>query len=590
MSTTEERLHQITELLQLLARDFRRDDAIAPETALLQPSGASDEAIGVLDSTIRATERAAAAATEAIAEHTMQKLLELHRRRNELCPVHRLPNETLSHIFELAVHIDNLEPWRRPRFPRDLVRVSRQWRRVAMSSPRLWTNIAIDEGQESLSLLESYILNSKQTPLDIRLFFNTKKFQPLPYVSLVTPHIHRWRSFDFRHSPAETIIPHLSTPAPMLEMLYLDCAWRQTLEESDLSITDLNLFSGQTPRLRQLSLTGVFIPWNSSVYSGLTALSLKRMEYHKGDSVQQLLQVLFRLPTLESVNLEWLTFSAATFNSTDPFINLPRLNNLRIRVDQMPVVFHILSRLTIPPTSALKVVADLPTDGLLDSFIPPQSEAQSNLPNLRTTCHLDIEYDLSSSITISGTRETGQAVFSFSLSDSNRDEYIQRVIRSLGRTFEMPLLESVTFQCGEFFLEYPVEGDVIINLSDLFERHSTIKQITFQGCAQDVVSILLPTEDSQLLCPRLEKLNIHSSKDLDDACLQKIVESRTIRAPAQRMGDNDDDNDDDDDDAPEVELPARLTRLLVEDCPKVGMATILALGAHLEVVHKLGEL
>ena len=71
MPTTEARLRQITESLQLLVHDFRRDDAIAPESALSQPPGASDEAMGVLDSTIRATERAAATVTEAIAKHTV---------------------------------------------------------------------------------------------------------------------------------------------------------------------------------------------------------------------------------------------------------------------------------------------------------------------------------------------------------------------------------------------------------------------------------------------------------------------------------------------------------------------------------------
>ena len=101
---TEEILHQFTALLQLLVDDFRQDDAAAPKNTSLNPPGFDGMCIEVLEGIIQATERAVAAALDVISSHGMKKLVDLRRHRNDLSLVHRLPNEILSYIFQLAVH------------------------------------------------------------------------------------------------------------------------------------------------------------------------------------------------------------------------------------------------------------------------------------------------------------------------------------------------------------------------------------------------------------------------------------------------------------------------------------------------------
>ncbi|KAG8813225.1 hypothetical protein FRC17_001632, partial [Serendipita sp. 399] len=65
-----------------------------------------------------------------------------HEQLNELlpsssaAPILRLPSEFLGYIFESFVHREHQSPWQ-------LTFVCRQWREIALGTPRLWTKIVI---------------------------------------------------------------------------------------------------------------------------------------------------------------------------------------------------------------------------------------------------------------------------------------------------------------------------------------------------------------------------------------------------------------------------------------------------------------
>ncbi|KDQ10029.1 hypothetical protein BOTBODRAFT_178577 [Botryobasidium botryosum FD-172 SS1] len=79
-------------------------------------------------------------------DYMAEKISAIRARRNQLSPIYRLPNATLSIIFKLA---DSYEPKSRPssalslRTPVALSRVSSRWREIAFTTSSLWTTINV---------------------------------------------------------------------------------------------------------------------------------------------------------------------------------------------------------------------------------------------------------------------------------------------------------------------------------------------------------------------------------------------------------------------------------------------------------------
>lgn len=133
----------------------------------------------------------------------VEKFVDLRRRQNELSSIYRLPNETLSYIFEITAK----RVQRKLRFSlRDLSRVSHRWRRIVLVSPRLWSTIVIDKDLWNHTLLEAFIRNSRQAPLEIALTEENNLKHPdfSVFMPLVAAHTHRWRRFKLHCFPVRS--------------------------------------------------------------------------------------------------------------------------------------------------------------------------------------------------------------------------------------------------------------------------------------------------------------------------------------------------------------------------------------------------
>ncbi|KDQ21107.1 hypothetical protein BOTBODRAFT_328745 [Botryobasidium botryosum FD-172 SS1] len=93
------------------------------------------------------------------ANDAAQMLSELRYQRNLICPVHRLSNELLSHIFELG------EWFLAPRLDcLPIARVCRVWRRIVLGTPTLWQTTS---GLKCVAAIESLLACSKDPPRGI---------------------------------------------------------------------------------------------------------------------------------------------------------------------------------------------------------------------------------------------------------------------------------------------------------------------------------------------------------------------------------------------------------------------------------------
>lgn len=163
-------------------------------------------------------------------------LSELRADFNEItnvnAPIESLPNEVLAMVFQAGCILPCRKahrPNKRPDPPFELLisLVSRRWRNVAISTPKLWTKICVLPRQP-LDLVMAYLTRSGVLPLDIRadLRFNRSSFLFVSsFVEVFIPQIGRWRSMCIRSTHYQYLRPffrhiRLAT-APLLESLQI---------------------------------------------------------------------------------------------------------------------------------------------------------------------------------------------------------------------------------------------------------------------------------------------------------------------------------------------------------------------------------
>jgi len=241
-------------------------------------------------------------AVEAVKACADERLLDLYRRRNQLSHIYHLPNEILSSVFQLVERTIGVHS-QRHRFLLDVSSVSHLWRQVALSTPRLWTCLSCLPKR----LVDIFIDRSKHAALSIEYGVQGEVLHFSEFIVLVSPHTDRWRTCHLNVRRAEEIPPFLQGRAPDLEKLYLDAAEIRA-SGADSSEAFDHVFARHTPRLRELQLDAIFVPFTHPIYSGLTTLHLGNIEYLSTESIFQLLRALEGSPLLEELHLFNLRF------------------------------------------------------------------------------------------------------------------------------------------------------------------------------------------------------------------------------------------------------------------------------------------
>jgi hypothetical protein len=109
-------------------------------------------------------------------------------------PLQALPNELWSLCIEFAIAGKSAGPL-------DFIMVSRHWGRLLLNSPSLWTQIYIQNGEDEIARIFTFLHLSKQSPLHIDIM------TVLPTVDslrLVAEHISRVRTISIRPGKSDT--------------------------------------------------------------------------------------------------------------------------------------------------------------------------------------------------------------------------------------------------------------------------------------------------------------------------------------------------------------------------------------------------
>ncbi|KIO22545.1 hypothetical protein M407DRAFT_27945 [Tulasnella calospora MUT 4182] len=253
--------------------------------------------------------------------------LALGRRHNAALPIHSLPAEVFVQVIRLhMLLVLDLETDGEDYYVHlfRLSGVCSHWHHVIRDSPPLWTRLNLSKPpqvveialQSSSSHLLDIVYHSQTTPYRL-VKVALARFQS--NVDAVRPHRDRWRSMHMDISASdlgmEDAIEILKEPAPILEKLSL-------IDQTTMCCTlESDLFGGNAPRLKNLTLDGVSIPWDSEVLHDLMFLSLSYIMFPSTDVI---LHALSHSPKLQKLHIvKCRTKSMATPSS--PFVQLSQL-------------------------------------------------------------------------------------------------------------------------------------------------------------------------------------------------------------------------------------------------------------------------
>ncbi|KDQ56372.1 hypothetical protein JAAARDRAFT_158434, partial [Jaapia argillacea MUCL 33604] len=173
-------------------------------------------------------------------------LINLRDMKSLLSPVRRVPPDVLSSIFIECVGQDKyVDPWRNP-VSLLLARICHHWRRVALSTPLLWSSILVHACEVPayhsipyIALINLFLERSGAVPLS--LVFNLQDLEMEGLVDVLIPHIHRCKDLiltfddsDAESSPACRVLRSIEAKAPLLQVLSLCGPADRTLPHIDI--------------------------------------------------------------------------------------------------------------------------------------------------------------------------------------------------------------------------------------------------------------------------------------------------------------------------------------------------------------------
>ncbi|KAI5895745.1 uncharacterized protein SCHCODRAFT_02573703, partial [Schizophyllum commune H4-8] len=328
-------LEQVTDLVDTITRE--QQDTFASVTALTlrQHTHASKHAIKRLSSRIPFIRRA-------------------QENKTLLSPVQWLPSELLSYIFVLAVP----DLWLRAPsggMALPFALVCSRWRAIALSTPQLWSHIAIssrqpwDEERRTtirsrqdsdtlMSIANAYIARSAGAPLTVvyathwvDLCYQRRVIdhqQRLNVCKRLLQESARWKAVKLECS-MECFDCWTRVPFPGLESLNFGAV------EDSVDGYNLISFFSDAP-LRRLTVRGNILPPQRSV-QWPTAWRLSHL--HLADvSTCHIVEALAAFaPHLEDVEVR-NNASSSTSRTACPFSTLPKLHTLEISGSAMPAI------------------------------------------------------------------------------------------------------------------------------------------------------------------------------------------------------------------------------------------------------------
>ncbi|KAJ7673573.1 hypothetical protein B0H17DRAFT_1082743 [Mycena rosella] len=294
-------------------------------------------------------QREIAALEKEIAWHYAQIAI-LKAKRNALPPICSLPNELLCRIFTIyAVDSDSLFGLK---WVKQIMYVCHRWHNLAVATQPLWSFIQLGWGRRRIPRFYKQLERSGAAPITLRIevfegYYTPAIVENAGRIQAVELRGEAKNIYDFIHS-----LPHHDFP--ILSSLNLDPSHkRDELPEGVVEALPEAVFDGRMPRLQELVLRSIAIPWRS--LRGLTMLCLTDC----GDTASLphtfavVLEMLDACPQLRTLELEQ-AMPPPLLDIHYPTVDLAALAWIRLH-DDADTCATLLNHLHFPPTTSVHV-------------------------------------------------------------------------------------------------------------------------------------------------------------------------------------------------------------------------------------------
>lgn len=280
--------------------------------------------------------------------------LEIHK--GLLSPVHRLSDEMLVHILHFCA-IDPDPCWTNP--PWVVAHVSRQWRTVALSFPKIWgvvppVKISMkDKGKKFILHLTEFLCRSGDHPLSIHISSDEDNVVDHPIFQILITHCARWRTVVMKLSVGDLQVLTPLIRRRLSSLYSLKLAVRIPHDEDCV----LGSFS-IAPKLREVEIdcswVRLLLPWeqlskyveqstNPTGIIQVLSVSSKIKYFSYCTRANPLFH--FRPMTLANITTFDLNFHnpRASGASVLKSLTLPALTNLRVRSSHASLVDDLIN-------------------------------------------------------------------------------------------------------------------------------------------------------------------------------------------------------------------------------------------------------
>ncbi|KAG9042089.1 hypothetical protein FS837_011360 [Tulasnella sp. UAMH 9824] len=294
--------------------------------------------------------------------------IKISREKNSLVQINQFPTELLVAIFYAS-----LEGFR-DRFEglKTIASVAWLWYSIVKESHWLWTVLDSRTPREHLPIFLQRAghlpLNIKMHPELLSLNFDVDQEDSpnTAFLATVLPELSRWKEASLiLHGGHWDFQEKLEQPAPLLKKFHMEC---ETFGEGP---PQFDLFQGQAPELAELSIQGLPIRWNTSIFSNLVSISIWGIP-GSGPTVEDVLQWIVSSARLRSFQLCGSPLSPSTTHQDILPVETPQLKSLNISDIPSSSIKHVLSRIRAPTLRELVVRPDPPTVTERDSVDLPK--------------------------------------------------------------------------------------------------------------------------------------------------------------------------------------------------------------------------
>lgn len=476
----------------------------------------------------------------------LRRVIEAHRTqkkrsRNALLKVHRLPVEVLVDILHKSLRHNRNEASYYRRVSK-LSTVSFLWYNIIQNT---WFHISnMHHPTANFKALQK----SKNHAIDVHFPSSweseASSKQPL-LIETACDHIERWQSVVLGIPPTKLLLDRLQAPAPKLH--WIDIAISPAYPRV------INLFSGQTRSLRNLRISGLSIPWNSGMLSGLRSLVIRRPLH--GPPLSELTQILLKNPRLGTLILEDIGAIEQDATSNLKPVPLPTLHTLQMIGKLVAPINALLSRLQAPCVNSFVLKCSLQT--LQPSrFVETITRFLPAAP--ATTVYIKLEFTrLEFEVSFADTRRGGL----YAWPGRTFKVVIEEVSASPMLDALVDMLHSITGDPPiniDFGRNFDLEANDVITSLSRCDNVSSIKLDNVRGLHLLVHKLTVTRTVDGAVCwffPQLKELVI-TQNDVPLASIRAMVISRYDGTQSDNDHESESDNDEDDEEPLPEKLPA----------------------------------